>query len=131
LLFLTTGWIIFEAIRRLINGQQHIDVTWWAVVIIGGSILVDFSRSRALNKVALKTSSEALEADALHFSSDMWSSFVVLLGLVAVWLGFPLADAVAAIIVSFFVALAGSRRRLERPSPAVRRRQVPRPNFVR
>jgi cation diffusion facilitator family transporter len=109
LLFLTTAWIVFEAVRRLLGGPQHIDVTWWAICVIGGSILVDFSRARALNKVALKTSSEALEADALHFSSDMWSSFVVLLGLLAVWLGFPLADAIAALIVSFFVALAGWR----------------------
>jgi cation diffusion facilitator family transporter len=109
LLFLTTAWIVFEAVKRLLSGQQHIDVTWWAVVIIGGSILVDFGRARALNKVALETSSEALEADALHFSSDMWSSFVVLLGLVAVWFGFPLADPIAALVVSFFVALAGWR----------------------
>jgi cation diffusion facilitator family transporter len=109
LLFLTTAWIVFEAVRRLLGGPQHIDVTWWAICIIGGSILVDFTRARALNKVALKTSSEALEADALHFSSDMWSSFVVLLGLFAVWLGFPLADAFAALVVSFFVALAGWR----------------------
>jgi cation diffusion facilitator family transporter len=109
LLFLTTGWIVFEAVKRLISWQQHIDVTWWAIGIIAGSILVDFSRARALRRVALETSSEALEADALHFSSDMWSSFVVLLGLVAVWYGFPLADAGAAIIVSFFVALAGWR----------------------
>lgn len=109
LLFLTTAWIVFEAVRRLLGGEQHIEVTWWAICVIGGSILVDFSRARALNRVALKTSSEALEADALHFSSDMWSSFVVLLGLFAVWLGFPLADAIAALIVSFFVALAGWR----------------------
>ena len=109
LLFLTTGWIVFEAVKRLIVEQQHIVVTWWAVAIIGGSILVDFSRARVLRKVALKTSSEALEADALHFSSDMWSSFVVLLGLVAVWQGYPLADAGAALVVSFFVALAGWR----------------------
>jgi cation diffusion facilitator family transporter len=109
LLFLTTAWIVFEAVNRLLSGQEHIDVTWWAVVIIGGSILVDFGRARALSKVALETSSEALEADALHFSSDMWSSFVVLLGLVAVWFGFPLADPIAALVVSFFVALAGWR----------------------
>ena len=109
LLFLTTAWIVFEAVKRLISGQQHIDVTWWAVAVIGGSILVDFGRARALNRVALETSSEALEADALHFSSDMWSSFVVLLGLVAVWFGFPLADPIAALIVSFFVGLAGWR----------------------
>ena len=52
LLFLTTAWIVFEAVKRLLSGQQHIDVTWWAVVIIGGSILVDFGRARALNKGA-------------------------------------------------------------------------------
>jgi cation diffusion facilitator family transporter len=109
LLFLTTGWIVFEAYKRLAGEAVEVDVTWWAVVIIGGSILVDFSRARALKRVAELTSSEALEADALHFSSDMWSSFIVLLGLVAVWLGFPMADAGAAIIVSFFVALAGWR----------------------
>ena len=109
LLFLTTGWIVFEAVKRLFGREQHVEVTWWAIVVIGGSILVDFSRAGALRKVARETSSEALEADALHFSSDMWSSFVVLLGLVAVWQGYPLADAGAALVVSFFVALAGWR----------------------
>lgn len=109
LLFLTTAWIVYEAIKRLIGGEQHIDVTWWAIAVIVGSILVDFGRARALSRVARDTSSEALEADALHFSSDMWSSAVVLLGLVAVWLGYPMADAGAAIIVSFFVGLAGWR----------------------
>ncbi|MGH6874154.1 MAG: cation-efflux pump, partial [Aestuariivirgaceae bacterium] len=59
--------------------------------------------------VAHKHSSEALEADALHFSSDMWSSLVVILGLGAVWLGYPQADAVAAIVVSLFIGLAGFR----------------------
>ena len=109
LLFLITGWIILEAIQRLAAGEQSIDVTWWAVAIIAGSVAVDFNRSRSLRAVALKTSSEALEADALHFSSDMWSSVFVLFGLIAVWLGFPFADAAAALIVSFFVALAGLR----------------------
>jgi cation diffusion facilitator family transporter len=109
LLFLVTGWIIVEAIQRLMAGGHGVDVTWWALAIIAGSVAVDFNRSRSLSAVALKTSSEALEADALHFSSDMWSSVFVLLGLVAVWLGFPFADAAAALIVSFFVALAGLR----------------------
>jgi divalent metal cation (Fe/Co/Zn/Cd) transporter len=45
LLFLTTAWIVFEAVKRLIAGEQHIEVTWWAVVIIGGSIIVDFGRA--------------------------------------------------------------------------------------
>jgi cation diffusion facilitator family transporter len=109
LLFATTGWIVFEAIRRMAGGETDVSVTWWAVAIIAGSILVDLNRSRALSRVAEKTSSEALEADALHFSSDMWSSIVVLLGLGAVWAGYGWADPLAALVVAFFVALAGFR----------------------
>ena len=109
LLFLTTAWIIWEAMERLAPGETHVEVTWWAVAIIAISVVVDLNRSRALRRVAKKTSSEALEADALHFSSDMWSSVVVLFGLAAVWYGFPAADPVAALVVSFFVALAGWR----------------------
>ena len=45
------------------------------------SIVVDFFRARALYRTAEQTSSEALEADALHFSSDMWSSLAVVVGL--------------------------------------------------
>lgn len=108
LLFLTTGWIAWEAIDRLLGGAHHdVDVTWWAIAIIAGSILIDFNRARALKRVAKKTSSEALEADALHFSSDMWSSIVVLAGLGAVWAGLPAADSIAALVVAAFIAHAG------------------------
>jgi divalent metal cation (Fe/Co/Zn/Cd) transporter len=53
-------------------------LTRFAIIAI--SIVVDFFRARTLNRVAEKTSSQALEADALHFSSDMWSSIAVLIG---------------------------------------------------
>lgn len=109
LLFLTTAWIVWEAAKRLLLEEQHIEVTWWAVAIVAGSVVIDFNRARALNRVARATSSEALAADALHFSSDMWSSLVVLGGLFAVAIGLPAADAIAALVVSFFVALAGWR----------------------
>ncbi|WP_421694952.1 cation diffusion facilitator family transporter [Aestuariivirga sp.] len=108
LLYATTGWIAWEAISRLTSGESHsVDVQWWAVAIIAGSIIIDYNRARALKRVAKKTSSEALEADALHFSSDMWSSLVVLVGLAAVWAGVPAADSIAALIVSGFIAYAG------------------------
>ncbi|HEY7765141.1 MAG TPA: cation diffusion facilitator family transporter [Aestuariivirgaceae bacterium] len=109
LLFGTTAWIVWEAIDRLTSAETHVNVVWWAVFIVAVSIVVDYNRARVLNKAAKKHSSEALEADALHFSSDMWSSLVVLFGLGAVWFGFPQADAVAAIVVAAFVALAGWR----------------------
>ena len=109
LLFATTGWIVYEAVHRLWTGSGDVLIAWWAFAIIGLSVVVDFNRSRALLRVAEKTSSEALEADALHFSSDMWSSLVVLFGLGAVWAGYGWADPVSALIVAFFVSLAAWR----------------------
>lgn len=109
LLFVTTIWIVYEAIHRLLTGDIEVTVAWWAVAIIAGSIVVDYNRSKALRRVAKATASEALDADALHFTSDMWSSILVLLGLAAAWAGYPWADPVAALAVSAFVGLAGYR----------------------
>jgi divalent metal cation (Fe/Co/Zn/Cd) transporter len=78
-------------------------------VVIIGSIVIDFIRARALNRVAAETASEALEADALHFSADMWSSGAVLVGLGGVALGFPWMDSVAAVVVAVFICIAGWR----------------------
>ena len=77
--------------------------------MIAVSIVVDFFRARILYRTAETTSSHALEADALHFSSDMWSSLAVLVGLVAVALGYGRADSVAAIAVSVVICIAGWR----------------------
>ena len=110
LLFLLTGAVIFEAVQRLIGAQVHaVEATAAAFVIIGGSIAVDFFRARALSRVAKATSSEALQADALHFSSDMWSSVAVLIGLAGVAAGYAWADATAAIVVAVFICIAGWR----------------------
>lgn len=109
LLFLTSAWIIYEAIRRMITHNTEIEITWYAFAVIIVSIIIDISRSRALKKVAKETHSQALEADALHFSSDIWSSCVVLLGLILVAFGIKRADSFAAIGVAIFVLIAGYR----------------------
>lgn len=109
LLFLTSAWIIYEAIHRIIIKDFHVEITWYAFAIIIISIIIDISRSRALSKVAKETGSQALEADALHFSSDIWSSCVVLFGLILVSVGVNGADTFAAIGVSIFVLIAGYR----------------------
>ena len=109
LLFLTTFWIVWEAVSRLVTHESHVEVTWWSVAIIAISILIDLNRSRALGRVAEKTSSEALEADALHFGSDMWSSIAVLVGLGGVAFGYQWADSAAAVVVAVFVCIAGWR----------------------
>lgn len=106
LLFLTCFWIISESVKRLISGGSEVEVTWYAIAVIVISIVIDFSRSRALKKVAKKTGSQALEADALHFSSDILSSAVVLAGLGFVKLGLPWADAAAGIMVALLVGHA-------------------------
>jgi cation diffusion facilitator family transporter len=110
LLFVLSGVVIWEAGQRLLGGHGHaVEATLWAFGIIIISIVIDFFRAQLLYRVAHDTASEALEADALHFGSDMWSSIAVLIGLCAVAAGHPWADAVAALVVAVFVCLAGWR----------------------
>ena len=103
LLLITCIWIISEAVHRLISGKTMIEVTFWSFAVVITSIVVDFTRSRALKKVAIETNSQALEADALHFSTDIWSSAVVLVGLICASFGFFMADAIAALCVAAIV----------------------------
>lgn len=107
LLFLTSAWIIKEAVERLLATGVKVEATWYAVMVIVVSIVIDYFRARALMRVAKATQSQALEADALHFSTDIFSSSVVLLGLAGVHFGFQQADAVAALGVAIFVCRAG------------------------
>ena len=109
LLFLTSAWIIFAAIRRLIYGGVEVEPSWPAVGVMGASMVADFFRARKLAQVAEATNSPALRADALHFRSDIYSSGVVVLGLGLVYLGYPLGDPLSAIGVAIFVLRAGYR----------------------
>ena len=110
LLLLLAAVVIYEAAQRLFGERVHaVEATAAAFAIIAASIAVDFFRARTLSRVAEKTSSQALEADALHFSSDMWSSIAVLIGLGGVALGYSRADAAAALVVAIFIGIAGVR----------------------
>ena len=103
LLLFTCGWIIYEAIIRLVSGNTHIGVNIWSYIVIISSIIIDINRSRILAKVAKKYNSQALEADAIHFSTDIWSSAVVLFGLLCANFGFYFADSLAALGVACIV----------------------------
>jgi cation diffusion facilitator family transporter len=111
LLLGTCAWIIYEAIERLFFRPVHVDATPWAFIVMIISIVVDVSRSRLLYRMAHKHHSQALEADALHFSTDIWSSAVVILGLVCVVIADRVpqllflhkADSVAALVVAAIV----------------------------
>lgn len=106
LLIGAAGWIASEAISRLFGEPHVIDGASIAIAVLIGSIIVDFWRVRALRRVAKATGSPALEADALHFLSDMLSSGVVLVGMVFVAMGYMSADAIAALIVAGFILVA-------------------------
>ncbi len=82
LLLATSAWIIYEAIQRLFYLNVKVEASIWSFIVMGTSIIIDFTRSRILYKAARKYNSQALEADALHFSTDIWSSSVVILGLI-------------------------------------------------
>lgn len=111
LLLGTCAWIVTESVKRLISGHANVDASIWTFAVMAVSIVVDLGRSRMLARAALIHRSQALEADALHFSTDVWSSAVVILGLLGVklaqWfpgLGFlQEADAVAALLVACIV----------------------------
>src|SRR3981189_3191200 len=107
LLLLTCLWIIYEAQQRLFFHSVEIEPSLAAFVVMFLSMGVDFWRSRALGRIAVKYDSQALEADALHFSTDIWSSSVVILGLLLVQLGHTYqiawlrqADPIAALFVA-------------------------------
>jgi cation diffusion facilitator family transporter len=104
LLLVTCVWIFYEGISRLVSGNFHVEVTIWSYLVVIFSIVIDISRSRALMRVAKKYNSQALEAGAVHFSTDIWSSVAVLVGLLCVDIfDFPYADPIAALVVACIV----------------------------
>jgi len=116
LLALTALYIIYEAFARLFFRSVHIQPSLTAIFVLLIALLIDITRARALTRVAKKYSSEALEADALHFSTDVWSTIVVIVGIALVWAGemwhFPslvYADALAGLAVAAVILWVGAR----------------------
>jgi cation diffusion facilitator family transporter len=116
LLLSTAVYIIVEAFVRLLFKRVHIEPSLLVMLILALAMGIDLVRSRALSRVAREYPSEALEADALHFSTDIWSTFVVILGMAAVWIGqstgiawLQEADPIAALAVAAIVIRVGSR----------------------
>ena len=117
LLLLACVWIVGEAVRRLSGHHSvHIEPSLAAFAVMFFSMAVDWWRSRNLKKIAVKYDSQALEADALHFSTDIFSSGVVVVGLALVWAGahwqvpwLIKADPVSALLVSGVIVYVSSR----------------------
>jgi cation diffusion facilitator family transporter len=108
-LFVLSGAVAFEGLRRLRAGESDVVFSWAAVGVLVAAIVIDAWRWWSLRRVARETGSEALEADALHFSSDLINSVLVLVALGAAAAGYPQVDSLVAVGVALFIAIAGFR----------------------
>jgi cation diffusion facilitator family transporter len=116
LLLLTALYIIYEGFSRLLFRSVHIEPSLTAILILLVALTIDVTRARTLTAVAKKYQSEALEADALHFSTDVWSTIVVIAGIALVWAGkvwnvpwLAYADALAGLAVAGVILWVGSQ----------------------
>jgi cation diffusion facilitator family transporter len=108
IMFASCLWIVSEAISRIVT-HKHLAVkpSIWPFAVLLCSIVVDFTRSRTLGRIAREHRSDALAADSIHFATDMWASLAVMLGLAATFAGeryalpwLEYADPIAALVVS-------------------------------
>src|SRR5579863_4386500 len=116
LLLLTALYVIYEAFHRLFFHAVHIQPSVTAIVVLLCALGIDLTRARTLTSAAKKYMSEALEADALHFSTDVWSTIVVIAGIALVWAGetwnmpwLVYADAMAGLVVAGVILWVGSQ----------------------
>ncbi|MGC2222503.1 MAG: cation diffusion facilitator family transporter, partial [Methylocella sp.] len=106
-LFALAVFILIEAIKRLAGNDTIIEANPFVFGVLIVSIIVDLVRWRSLKRIAATTKSDALAADALHFSSDIVSSALALCGIAAARYGYPQGDALAALGLALFIAAAG------------------------
>jgi len=108
IMFASCAWIVYEAVSRIVL-HRHLALlpSLWPFAVLLVSIVVDFSRSRTLGRIARQHRSPALAADSLHFATDMWATLAVMLGLGATYAGERLArpwleyaDPIAALVVA-------------------------------
>ncbi|MDR2056546.1 MAG: cation-efflux pump [Desulfovibrio sp.] len=125
LLVASCFWVGYEGTLRLLGDEAASTPSLLGVGVMAISVAVDVNRVRVLRRVARQHKSQALEADALHFSTDILSSGIVLVGVFAVWLAdtlhfpaplhkiFVQADTLAAFIVALVILRASLRMALE------------------
>lgn len=113
LIFVAAGWIIYEAIHRLMN-PRPLECAGWGVAVMLVSALMNIVVSHMLFKVGKETDSVALEADAWHLRTDVYTSAGVMAGLAFIWthevffpkINFHWIDPVAAICVAILIVKA-------------------------
>jgi len=116
LIFLAALWIIFEAVKKLMN-PEPIEYLSWGVAVMFVSAIVNLIVSNMLFKIAKETDSIALEADGWHLRTDVYTSAGVMASLALIWSGGLISpstslswlDPAAAIAVAILIILAAYR----------------------
>ncbi|MEI6050033.1 MAG: cation diffusion facilitator family transporter [Bacteroidota bacterium] len=104
LIFVAAIWIIIEAARKLAGEKIELDSIALGSLVMLVSAIVNTIVSRRLYKVARETNSVALEADALHLKTDVYTSLGVAVGLGLIMItGINWLDPVVAILVALFI----------------------------
>jgi cation diffusion facilitator family transporter len=110
ILVLASLFISYRAVSHLVgSSESHVEATWYAFVVIAVVIVIDASRTLVSLRGSQLYDSPALQANALHFGSDLAGSFAVLIGLSFTAAGYPGADSLAALFVAVLVLLAAAR----------------------
>jgi cation diffusion facilitator family transporter len=110
ILVLASLFISYKALAILVgDAESGVEATWYAFVVIAVVIVIDASRTLVSLRGSREYDSPALQANALHFGSDLAGSTAVLLGLLFVAGGYPGADSLAALFVAVLVLLAAAR----------------------
>ena len=111
LLLITCAGIFYEAISRLFFKQVVVETSIWSFIVMGTTVAINITRSRQLTKMAKKHNSQALEAQALDFTTDTWSSSVVIVGLILLFISeqyqipwLAKGDAIAGMVVAGLVS---------------------------
>ncbi|NVN92755.1 MAG: cation transporter [Desulfuromonadales bacterium] len=107
LIFGAAFYIIWEAAHKLRSGTVEIESLGWGAAVMAVSAIANYFVSRHLLNVAIKTDSVALEADAMHLRTDVYTSVGVLGGLAAIkFTGIALLDPIVAIVVALMIIKA-------------------------
>jgi cation diffusion facilitator family transporter len=103
LIFIAAIWISYEAIEKLLN-KKDVESFGIGIVVMLIAALVNILVSRKLYKVAKETESVALEADALHLKTDVYTSVGVAVGLILIWITkLHILDPIVALIVVLII----------------------------
>ena len=103
LIFIAAFWIIYEAVEKLMSNEPvgKLGIGFLVMFVSAG---VNIYVSKKLYKVAKETESIALEADALHLKTDVYTSVGVGVGLLLIWItGLYFLDPIVAILVALFI----------------------------